>query len=127
MLSSPSVRSFGVVVNIFLTYIKGFVVGFSVSSIILSYGSKGALAALLYVFPSQLFNCLVVIVLTIYSIMFSYNLLGIIVNKKKTNNRVMIKRYVVILLFCIVISFLSSVMEVYLFPNLLKVIISLYI
>lgn len=117
----------GVVVNIFLTYIKGFIVGFSVSSIILTYGYKGAIAACIYVFPSQVFNCLVVVVLTIYSIMFSYNLLGIITNKKKSNNRTMIKRYTVILLFCIVISFVSSILEVYLFPNLLKIIISLYV
>lgn len=117
----------GVIINIFLTYIKGFVVGFSISSIILAYGYKGILAALLYVFPIQVFNVLVVIVLTIYSIMFSWNLLSIIVNKKKSNNRTMIKRYVVILIFSIIISFISSVLEVYLFPNILKIIIGLYI
>ena len=116
----------GIVFNIFLTYIKGFVVGFSISSIILSYGYKGILASLLYVFPSQLFNVLVVCVLTIYSIMFSKNLLGIIVSKKN-HNRLMLKRYVIILLFCVIISFLSSCCEIYLFPNLLRIIISLYI
>lgn len=117
----------GIFVNIFLAYIKGFIVGFSVSSIILTYGYKGGLAALLYVFPTQVFNSFVVIVLTIYSIMFARNLMGIIVSKKKDNNRIMIKRYMVILFCCIVVSFVSSVLEIYLFPNLLKIIISLYI
>ena len=100
--------------------------GFSVSSIIVTYGYKGILASLLYVFPCQVFNVMVIGILTIYSIMFSGNLLKIIVSKKNTNNRIIFKRYVVILVFSI-ISFISSVLEVYLFPNLLKIIISLYV
>lgn len=117
----------GIIINIFLTYIKGFIVGFSISSIILTYGYKGILASILYIFPMQVFNVLTVIVLTIYSIMFSQNLLAIIVNKRKNNNRTMLKRYFIILAFSIIVSFISSVLEVYLFPNLLKIIIGLYI
>ncbi|MCI6266084.1 MAG: hypothetical protein MR598_04490 [Erysipelotrichaceae bacterium] len=117
----------GVIVNIFLTYIKGFLVGFSISSIILTYGYKGVLASVLYTFFSQVFHVLVVIMLSIYSIMFSKNLLYIIGSKKNSNNRLMLKKYIVILMFCIIISFISSIMEVYLFPNVLKLIISLYV
>ena len=117
----------GIIINIFLTYIKGFIVGFSISSIILTYGYKGILASILYIFPMQVFNVLTVIVLTIYSLMFSQNLLAIIVNKRKNNNRTMLKRYFIILVFSIIVSFISSVLEVYLFPNLLKIIIGLYI
>lgn len=118
----------GIFFNIFLTYIKGFIVGFSVSSIILTYGYKGIPAAMLYVFPCQLFNVLVVCLLTIYSIMFAKNLLFIITSKKNTNtNRLMIKRYFVIFIFCIIVSFISSVLEIYFFPNILKIIIRLYV
>ena len=67
----------GVLFNIFLNYIKGFIIGFSISSIIATYKTKGLLAALLYVFPSQVFNVIIISVLTIYSIMFSSNLLSI--------------------------------------------------
>ena len=83
--------------------------------------------ALLYLFPHQILNVIVVCVLTIYSIMFSLNLLEIIVTKKVKKNYNMLKRYVVILLFSIIISFISSLLEVYLFPNLLKIIIDLYV
>ena len=117
----------GIIFNIFLTYIKGFVVGFSVASIFVSYNYKGILMALLYLFPHQILNVIVVCVLTIYSIMFSLNLLEIIVTKKVKKNYNMLKRYVVILLFSIIISFISSLLEVYLFPNLLKIIIDLYV
>ncbi len=117
----------GIIFNIFLTYIKGFVVGFSVASIFVTYNYKGILMALLYLFPHQILNVIVVCVLTIYSIMFSLNLLEIIVTKKVKKNYNMLKRYVVILLFSIIISFISSLLEVYLFPNLLKIIIDLYV
>ena len=117
----------GIIFNIFLTYIKGFVVGFSVASIFVTYNYKGILMALLYLFPHQILNVMVVCVLTIYSIMFSLNLLEIIVTKKVKKNYNMLKRYVVILLFSIIISFISSLLEVYLFPNLLKIIIDLYV
>ena len=110
----------GIIFNIFLTYIKGFVVGFSVASIFVTYNYKGILMALLYLFPHQILNVIVVCVLTIYSIMFSLNLLEIIVTKKVKKNYNMLKRYVVILLFSIIISFISSLLEVYLFPNLLN-------
>ena len=110
----------GIVVNIFLTYIKGFIVGFSVASLILVYNYKALPVVFLYVFPVQVFNVLVVGVLTIYSIMFAYNLLRVIVSKK-WNNRLMLKRYLIIL------SFISSFLEVYFFPNILKIIISIYV
>lgn len=117
----------GVLVNIFLTYIKGFLVGFSVASIFLTYSYKGILASILYVFFSQILNIIVVLVLAIYSIMFAKNLLQIIVVKNNTNNRLMLKRYVVILMFSIIISFISSVLEVYVFPNVLKLFIQYYL
>ena len=71
----------GIIINIFLTYIKGFITGFTISSIFLTYKYKGLPMAILYIFPSQLLNIIIVCVLTIYSIMFSLNLLEIIIKK----------------------------------------------
>ena len=116
----------GVIFNIFLTYIKGFITGFSISSIFLTYKYKGILMGLLYIFPHQIINIIVVCILTIYSIMFSHNLLTIIVSKNVKKNRSMLKKYVIILIFSVIASFISSILEIYMFPNLLKVIISLY-
>lgn len=116
----------GIIINIFLTYIKGFLVGFSISSIFLTYKSKGILACILYTFPTQIVNIIVIVILSIYSIMFSKNLLEII-NSKKNNKKLMLKKYLVILIICIILSFISSLLEVYLFPNLLKLVIKYYI
>lgn len=116
----------GIIFNIFLTYIKGFLVGFSISAIILTYGYKGIIAALLYSFFSQVFNVLVIIVLAIYSIMFSFSLLKVIIGKR-VNHKIMLKKYLVILMFSVIISFFSSVFEIYLFPNILKLLIRIYV
>lgn len=115
----------GVVINLFLTFLKGFLVGFSVGALFLTYSYKGVLASVLYVFLGQIFNIGVVIVLTIYSVMFSLNLFKIIT--KGGNNRLMLKRYIVILMFCIIISFISSILEVYLFPSILKLVVKYYL
>ena len=50
----------GIIINIFLTYLKGFLVGFSISSIFLTYHTKGLLASIIYTIPSQLLNIIVV-------------------------------------------------------------------
>lgn len=117
----------GVLINIFLTFIKGFLVGFSVASIFLAYGYKGILPSLLYVFFGQVLNIIVVMVLAIYSIMFAKNLLQVITSKGNGNNRLMLKKYLVILMFCIIGSFLSSLLEVYVFPKTLKLIVQYYL
>ena len=116
----------GVLVNIFLTIIKGFLVGFSISSLFLTYRYKGLFIALIYTFPIQIINIFVVSLLSIYSIMFSKNLLEIITDKKN-NNRLMLKKYIVILAISVILSFISSLLEVYLFPNILRLVSIYYI
>ena len=113
----------GVFFNIFIAYLKGFLVGFSISSLFLTYQVKGFLGVIFYTFPSQILNLLVVY---IYSLMFSSHLFKIVLSKKE-NNRRMLKKYLIILMFCIILSFLSSVLEVYVFPKILKMFISVYI
>lgn len=116
----------GVLVNIFLTFIKGFLVGFSISSLFLTYSYKGLFIALIYTFPIQIINIFVVSLLSIYSIMFSKNLLEIITSRKN-NNRLMLKKYIVILSISVILSFISSLLEVYLFPNILRLVSIYYI
>ena len=72
-------------------------------------------------------NSLVVIVLTIYSITFSRYLLIQIFQKKDMKTKNFMKRYLIILLIAMVLTLVSSVSEVYLFPFLLKLIIKLYV
>lgn len=117
----------GILVNIFLTYLKGFIIGFTTSSLIITYGFKSILAVILYIIPHTLINSLVIIVLTIYSITFSRYLLIQIFQKKDMKTKNFMKKYLIILLIAVALTLVSSISEVYLFPFLLKLIIQLYV
>lgn len=117
----------GILVNIFLTYLKGFIIGFTTSSLIITYGFKSILAVILYIIPHTLINSLVIIVLTIYSITFSRYLLIQIFQKKDMKTKNFMKKYLIILLISVALTLVSSISEVYLFPFLLKLIIKLYV
>lgn len=117
----------GILVNIFLTYLKGFIIGFTTSSLIITYGFKSILAVILYIIPHTLINSLVIIVLTIYSITFSRYLLIQIFQKKDMKTKNFMKKYLIILLIAVAFTLVSSISEVYLFPFLLKLIIKLYV
>ncbi len=117
----------GILVNIFLTYLKGFIIGFTTSSLIITYGFKSIVAVILYIIPHTLINSLVIIILTIYSITFSRYLLIQIFQKKDMKTKNFIKKYLIILLIAVMLTLVSSISEVYLFPLLLKLIIKLYV
>ena len=117
----------GVIFNIFLMYIKGFILGFSLSGILLCYKYSGLLLAIIYVLFGQLLSIIIIGVLTIYSIMFTKNFLNIIFSKTIKKRNYMIKKYTIILIFSIIFIFIASIFEVYVFPNVLKMIISFYV
>ena len=117
----------GIIFNIFLVYIKGFIIGFSISSIIYVYGIKGVLASIIYIFPHQILNILSVIILGIYSIMFTISLYKVILGERNTGIRAFIKKYIYILILCCVFTLISSSIEVLLTPALFKLVIKLFV
>ena len=118
----------GIIFNIFILFVKGFVFGFSIAAFILTYSYKGIVMSILYLLFGQLLNIIVILVLTIYSIMFSWQLLQMIF---KDNNGIHIKRflknYLIILIFAVFVSIISSISEAFLLPALIKLIIKLFI
>lgn len=118
----------GIIINVFLTYIKGFIVGFSVSSFILTFNYKGIISSLIYVFPTTIINLLITILISVYSFSFTIILYKSIFNK--TNNFMIkgyIKKYIYILLISIGLSFISSLSEAFLLPSMMKLVIKLFI
>ena len=107
---------------------KSFVIGFSISSFILIYKYKGILASLVYVFPSQLINILIILILGVYTLLFSKYLFKLIFFKDKSVNfGKFFKKYTLVLGICLILSLISSLAEGYLVPSLLKVMIKLFI
>lgn len=115
----------GLLFNVFIIYIKAFLLGFSVASLIGSLGIKGIVMAFIYVFPSQIINIIAIMVLGIYSVIFSIHLIKLIMQKKNSNNNIF-KKYFVIFIFAIISSVISALSDSYLLPNLVKLVIGLY-
>ena len=118
----------GIVINIFLTYLRSFIIGFTVAAFILTYKYLGILSSFIYVFPTSIFNLVSIIIISIYSYTFSILLFRSIFNK--ANNIILknyIKKYFLIFLICIGISIISSLSEAFLLPSILKLVIKLFI
>ena len=118
----------GILINIFLLYLKGFIFGFSLSAFILTYSYKGIILSILYTLFGQLLNLIVIIILCIYSIMWTSNFVKKrIKSKHNMNMSKYFKNYSLIFLITIIISLISSISEAFIFPSLIKIIIKLFI
>lgn len=117
----------GIIFNIFLVYIKGFVIGFSISSLIYVYGVKGILGSIIYVFPHQILNLMIVLILGIYSVMFTIHLYNVILGNRNTGIRTFLKKYLYILIIACVVSLVTTFFEILLTPALFKLIIKLFV
>ena len=113
----------GMFINIFLVYLKSFIIGFSISSIIGTYGIKGIPASIIYVFPHQIINILAISIMGIYSIIFSIYIIKLIIKKNNNNNRNMIKKYMLIFIITIIMILISSLLEAYFLPAIMKLIV----
>ena len=99
----------GVIFNIFFIYMKSFTIGFSISSFILVYKYKGILSSLVYTIPSQLINILIILILGVYTLLFSKYLFKMIFLKDKTVNLgKFFKKYVLVFGICIILCVISA-------------------
>lgn len=117
----------GLLFNIFIIYIKGFVVGFTISAMMLSFKIKGILSATLYLLFGQVFNILIILLVGIYSFSFSIQLIKILSSKKKVKNTGVVRKYLIILIGAIIFTFITSMLETFVLPNIIKIIIKLFV
>ena len=110
----------GIPIILFILFSKAFTLGFSISSFILNYKAKGCLYALIYIFPSQIINMIMYLILTLYSISFSFKIIYSVINKSSLNFKNMTGKYLKILIISIVICSLCSLYDVFIIPNILK-------
>ena len=118
----------GVVLNVVILFIKSFILGFSLASFIMVYSYKGLILSLIYLLFGQILNILVIVMVTIYGIMFSSKL-NLIIFKNKQDNNILkfFRNYVFILIIAIIFSIISSISEAFLLPAIIKIIIKLFI
>lgn len=112
----------GVIINILFIYIKGFILGFTLSSIILTYKIKGILFSFIYVFPNELIKVLIILIIGVYSLTLSIDIIKELTKKKGNDLRKIFKRYIVVLIISIILIALTSVYEAFVIPIFLNVI-----
>lgn len=112
----------GFFVVIFMLFMKGFILGFSISSIIASYGFKGVLLSLVYSFPHHIINILVFMLLTAYALIISFKLIKCITSKKPLDLKHIMHRYVIVLGISVILLIVTSLYEVYVVPKLLNIV-----
>lgn len=110
---------------IFILFLKSFVVGFAVSSIIMNFKLKGVLLSLIYIFPHQVINVLVFMLISAYGLIVSFKLIKCMGGKLKLDFKNIMNRYLIVLIFSLVILMFSSFYEVYILPRVLSFVLKL--
>ena len=114
-------------INVLILFYKSFIIGFSLSSFILTYGIKGTLLSIFYILPHLLINILIFCLLTAFTLKISISMIKCVINRKDVNMRLYFNKYLSIIIMSIIIITLTSLYEAYIAPYLLKLIVNLII
>lgn len=120
-----SILAFSVVLFplvIVIIFYKGFTLAFTITSLIYTFKIKGIILAIVYVFPSLIFNLVFYFIMCYYSFKLSLILFNKVINKDTTNINKFLKKYLVIILVCIAFVSLFSLYDTYLLPSLIKLV-----
>lgn len=107
---------------IVIIFYKGFTLAFTITSLIYTFKIKGIILAIIYVFPSLIFNLVFYFIMCYYSFKLSLILFNKVINKDTTNINKFLKKYLVIILVCVIFVSLFSLYDTYLLPSLIKLV-----
>lgn len=110
----------GIPIILFMYFSEFFVLGFSISGIISNYGFKGCLLSLSYIFPHKIINVIVYTLLTLFTLKVSGKILYTIIRREKLDFKVVLNKYLLILLISIGIVVLTTLFEVFVTPIIIK-------
>ena len=110
-------------INYFIIFYKGFLIGFTISSFTIIYKVRGILLSIVFMFPQELINVFLLITLSVISIKFSKKIYlklkkNDIIDFKK-NYKEYIKIYFIFLLFGVI----SSLIEVFINSLLVRLVV----
>lgn len=113
----------GFIIILFILFGKSFIMGFSIASFINVYKIKGIIYMFIYIFPHQIINLLLIIVLSAKALTISFKMICNIVKEKKIDMQG-INKYTKIFLLILFIVFLLSLYEVYIMPDVFTFILN---
>lgn len=107
----------GLPIVLIILVFKSLTIGFTISSILYTYKLNGLIKVIIYIIPN-IINLFVLFVLTYYSINFSLMLFNYLFRKKEYNKKLIVNRYLKLLILSLLISILTSVIETFIVPKL---------
>lgn len=116
-----SVVGFIFIIGIVLA--KGFILGFSISSIIGTFGFKGILLSFLYVFPHQILFLIILLLMCFYGCGFCYRLFKHLFMRTIVNFRMIKEKYLKVFVISLITSLICSLYEVFVVPSLISIFI----
>lgn len=114
----------GIPVILFLFFCKAFTLGFSIGSLFFVYQWKGSILSFFYLFPHQIITLIAYGTLTIYALSVSIKMIEAVFKKKTIDFRAIMGKYSMILGISIGFLLISSLLETFLMPNIMKWILS---
>lgn len=105
---------------IIIIYIfKCFLTGFSFTSMLITYGVKGSITAIIYSIPNIL-NSFGSLLLSYYALSFSITIYKCIFKRENKNWSTITKQYIKLGIFFLLYTIIISVIESYIIPNILR-------
>lgn len=105
---------------IIIIYIfKCFLTGFSFTSILITYGVKGSITAMIYSIPNTL-NSFGSLLLSYYALSFSITIYKCIFKRENKNWSTITKQYIKLGIFFLLYTIIISVIASYIIPNILR-------
>lgn len=107
----------------FVNFYKGFLIGFLMSSIILTFKFKGIFYSLLVLIPHQLLMNLLIIIYSSIMIKFAFKLFNAYKNKENINIRLFTEKILILFMVALFITLISSLLEIYLNSIIMRLVI----
>jgi stage II sporulation protein M len=115
----------GFPITILLFFYKAFAIGFTLSSIIMKYHTKGLLLVFTYLLPHHLINIITYLYLATYSLTTSFKIIRYIIRKQAIDFRSIINKYQISLMISSIIISITGLFEIFITPMIIKTIIIL--
>ncbi len=113
----------GIPLIIILLLFKSFIFGFSISTIVSTFGIKGLLIAVIHTIISNGIYLVIVLLVSFYSISFSIKLFKSLFFKKNIDFKDSINKYIKILLISLTSSIIISIYDSFISNNILNLFI----
>ncbi len=109
--------------NYFIIFYKGFLIGFTISSFIMIYKLKGLFLSLIFMFPHELINIFIFITISILSIKFSKKMYLKLKRNDMYDFKKDYKEYLKVYFIFLILGILNSLIEVFINSLLVRLVV----